>query len=97
LEVKTTYGHERTAFWLTRREWEVAEERQDVFRIRRVFHFGDKPRMFEVPPLVGQFAPSAPELQTAGVPKVRSDDEAFQFHRENSDDSKRTFDCRHLP
>ena len=50
LEVKTTYGNERTPFWLTRREWEVAEERKKVFRIRRVFHFGDKPRMFEVPP-----------------------------------------------
>lgn len=50
LEVKTTYGSERTPFWLTKHEWEVAEERKDVFRIRRVFHFGDEPRMFEVPP-----------------------------------------------
>jgi hypothetical protein len=52
LEVKTTCGHERTAFWLTKREMDVASDRSDIYRIRRVFHFRNQVRMFEiVPPL----------------------------------------------
>lgn len=50
LEVKTTCGHERTPFWLTRREVDVAEERADVYRIRRVFHFRNTAQMFEIAP-----------------------------------------------
>lgn len=54
LEVKTTCGHERTAFWLTRREVDVAAERSDKYRIRRVFHFHNRAQMFEIaPPLDG--------------------------------------------
>ncbi|WP_445222614.1 DUF3883 domain-containing protein [Bradyrhizobium sp. Pa8] len=53
LEIKTTCGHERTAFWLTRREVDVAAERSDRYRIRRVFHFRNRAQMFEIaPPLV---------------------------------------------
>ena len=52
LEVKTTCGHEGTAFWLTKREMDVASDRSDIYRIRRVFHFRNQVRMFEiVPPL----------------------------------------------
>jgi hypothetical protein len=50
LEVKTTCGHERTAFWLTKREVDVAAERSDKYRIRRVFHFRNHAQMFEIPP-----------------------------------------------
>ncbi|WP_049823516.1 DUF3883 domain-containing protein [Bradyrhizobium sp. WSM2254] len=50
LEIKTTCGHERTAFWLTRREIDVAAERSDQYRIRRVFHFRNRARMFEIAP-----------------------------------------------
>jgi hypothetical protein len=50
LEIKTTCGHERTAFWLTRREIEVAAEKSDTYRIRRVFHFRNRAQMFEIPP-----------------------------------------------
>jgi hypothetical protein len=50
LEIKTTCGHERTAFWLTRREIDVAAERCEVYRIRRVFHFRNRAQMFEVAP-----------------------------------------------
>jgi hypothetical protein len=50
LEVKTTYGHERTPFWITRRECDVAADNREIFRIRRVFHFGNAPRMFELQP-----------------------------------------------
>ena len=50
LEIKTTCGHERTAFWLTRREIDVAAEKCGVYRIRRVFHFRNHAQMFEVAP-----------------------------------------------
>lgn len=50
LEIKTTCGHERTAFWLTKREVEVAAERSDRYRIRRVFHFHNRAQMFEIAP-----------------------------------------------
>jgi Domain of unknown function (DUF3883) len=50
LEIKTTCGHERTAFWLTRREIDVAAEKSDTYRIRRVFHFRNRAQMFEIPP-----------------------------------------------
>lgn len=50
LEIKTTCGHERTAFWLTRREIDVAAENSGIYRIRRVFHFRNRAQMFEVAP-----------------------------------------------
>jgi hypothetical protein len=50
LEIKTTCGHERTAFWLTRREIDVAAEKSETYRIRRVFHFRNRAQMFEIPP-----------------------------------------------
>jgi uncharacterized protein DUF3883 len=50
LEIKTTCGHERTAFWLSRREVDVAAERSDRYRIRRVFHFRNHAQMFEIAP-----------------------------------------------
>ncbi|MGY8707169.1 DUF3883 domain-containing protein [Bradyrhizobium sp. 18BD] len=50
LEIKTTCGHERTAFWLTRREVEVSAQQSDKYRIRRVFHFRNRAQMFEIAP-----------------------------------------------
>jgi hypothetical protein len=50
LEIKTTCGHERTPFWLTKREVDVAEERSDRYRVRRVFHFRNHAQMFEIAP-----------------------------------------------
>lgn len=50
LEIKTTCGHERTTFWLTKREVDVAAERSDKYRIRRVFHFRNRAQMFEIAP-----------------------------------------------
>ncbi|WP_050995708.1 MULTISPECIES: DUF3883 domain-containing protein [Bradyrhizobium] len=50
LEIKTTCGHERTPFWLTKREVEVAAERKDKYRVRRVFHFRNHAQMFEIAP-----------------------------------------------
>lgn len=50
LEIKTTCGHARTPFWITLRECEVAIRHQEIYRVRRVFHFRNKPQMFELPP-----------------------------------------------
>ncbi|GMO38063.1 DUF3883 domain-containing protein [Bradyrhizobium sp. TM233] len=50
LEIKTTCGHERTPFWLTKREVDVAAERRDKYRVRRVFHFRNHAQMFEIAP-----------------------------------------------
>jgi Domain of unknown function (DUF3883) len=47
LEIKTTCGHERTAFWLTRREVDVAAEKSGVYLIRRVFHFRNRAQTTE--------------------------------------------------
>lgn len=50
LEVKTTCGHERTPFWMTRRECDVAAEQSDAYRVRRVFHFRNGLKMFDIAP-----------------------------------------------
>jgi hypothetical protein len=50
LEIKTTCGNERTPFWMTKRECDVAAEQGDIYRIRRVFHFRNGVRMFDIPP-----------------------------------------------
>lgn len=57
LEVKTTCGNERTPFWITRRECEVAAQQEASYRIRRVFHFRNDIRMFDItPPLEKQLS-----------------------------------------
>jgi hypothetical protein len=50
LEIKTTCGNERTPFWLTRRECDVAAEKRDIYRVRRVFHFRNEVKMFDIAP-----------------------------------------------
>jgi hypothetical protein len=50
LEIKTTCGNERTPFWMTKRECDVAAEQGDVYRVRRVFHFRNQVKMFDVAP-----------------------------------------------
>ena len=52
VEVKTTAGHDRTPFYLSRNEHAVSEERPDAFRLVRVYDFAREPRAFElIPPL----------------------------------------------
>lgn len=52
LEIKTTCGNQRTPFWMTSRECDVAAEHGGIYRVRRVFHFRNKAKMFDiVPPL----------------------------------------------
>ena len=65
LEIKTTCGHEGTAFWLTKREVDVAAERSEVYRIRRVFHFRNRAQMFEISPPLEAKLLMAPTTFTA--------------------------------
>jgi hypothetical protein len=52
LEIKTTCGNERTPFWMSKRECDVAAEKGDIYRVRRVFHFRNEVKMFDIgPPL----------------------------------------------
>lgn len=50
LEVKTTIGHKRTPFYLTRNERDFAEEAADRFRIFRLYDWGRAPRAFMIEP-----------------------------------------------
>ncbi|MHC2280409.1 hypothetical protein ACVME8_007052 [Bradyrhizobium diazoefficiens] len=50
LEIKTTCGNERTPFWMTKRECEVAAEQGGIYRLRRVFHFRNQVKMFDIAP-----------------------------------------------
>lgn len=55
LEVKTTIGHNRTPFFLTRNEKEFADESADRFRIFRLYEWGKEPKAFLIkPPLDNQ-------------------------------------------
>jgi len=48
LEVKTTNGHARTRFWLSRNQCEVAASNPETYRVRRVFHFRNGAQMFDI-------------------------------------------------
>ena len=50
LEIKTTCGNERTPFWMSKRESDVAAEQGDIYRVRRVFHFRNEVKMFDIAP-----------------------------------------------
>lgn len=52
IEVKTTNGWERTPFYVTRNELEVAEERRSEWCLLRLYGFATEPKAFELfPPL----------------------------------------------
>jgi hypothetical protein len=36
-----------TPFWMSKRECDVAAERCDIYRVRRVFHFRNEVKMFD--------------------------------------------------
>lgn len=50
LEIKTTCGNEGTPFWMTRRECDGAAEQGGIYRVRRVFHFRNEVKMFDIAP-----------------------------------------------
>lgn len=49
-EVKTTVGHRRTPFYLSRNERDFAEQAPDNFRIFRLYEIGRSPRSFLITP-----------------------------------------------
>ncbi len=52
IEVKTTNGWERTPFFISRNELDIAEKKEDVWCLLRVFNFAQRPTAFELrPPL----------------------------------------------
>jgi len=53
LDIKTTCGNERTPFWMSKRECDVAAERCDIYRSGACFTSATK--MFDIaPPLEGR-------------------------------------------
>lgn len=50
LEVKTTIGHKRTPFFLSRNEKEFSDEASEKFRIYRLYNWGQQPRAFLIEP-----------------------------------------------
>jgi hypothetical protein len=50
LEVKTTAGSEQTPFYISSNEKRFSEERQDAFRIFRLYDFARMPKAFEIEP-----------------------------------------------
>lgn len=50
IEVKTTRGGNRTPFYLTRNENEVAKERPDTFRLYRLYDYSQRPKLFTLTP-----------------------------------------------
>lgn len=46
LEVKTTIGHKRTPFYLSKNECDFARDAKDCFRIYRLYEWGSAPRAF---------------------------------------------------
>lgn len=50
LEVKTTVGHKRTPFMLTRNEKDFAQEAGERFRIFRLYDWGREPKAFLIKP-----------------------------------------------
>lgn len=50
LEVKTTAGGEQTPFYISSNEKRFSEERQDAFRIFRLYDFARVPKAFEIAP-----------------------------------------------
>ncbi|MDP1555893.1 MAG: DUF3883 domain-containing protein [Hyphomonas sp.] len=49
-EVKTTIGHRRTPFYMSRNDRDFAEEAPDNFRIFRLYEVGRSPRSFLIAP-----------------------------------------------
>lgn len=48
IEVKTTVGHQRTPFFISKNEVSLSKERPDHFRLARVFDFLKEPKAFEL-------------------------------------------------
>lgn len=66
IEVKTTNGWERTPFYITRNEMEVAEAYRDNWRLVRLWNFAREMRAFELrPPLEAHVSLMATSYQAS--------------------------------
>ena len=66
IEVKTTNGWERTPFYISRNELEVAEERRAEWVLFRLWNFSREPRAFELyPPLDAHVSLTAMTFQAS--------------------------------
>lgn len=64
VEVKTTNGWERTPFFISRNELEVAKERRAEWRLLRLWDFSREPKAFELhPPLDAHVSLTAQTFQ----------------------------------
>ncbi|MEY2758959.1 MAG: hypothetical protein RIR33_2737 [Pseudomonadota bacterium] len=64
VEVKTTNGWERTPFFISRNELEVANERRGEWRLLRLWDFSREPKAFELhPPLDAHVSLTAQTFQ----------------------------------
>lgn len=54
IEVKTTTGGDRTPFFITKTEYDVAHQNPETWRLVRLFNLGKEPSFFRLrPPLLG--------------------------------------------
>ena len=67
IEVKTTNGAARTPFFLTRTEYEVAEERKADWNLYRVHRFAQTPQIFTVKPPLQESLKLDPESWRASI------------------------------
>jgi hypothetical protein len=65
IEVKTTNGSSRTPFFLTRNECDIARACPDEWRLYRVHLFATNPRVFTIPPPLGDHVRLATETWRA--------------------------------
>jgi hypothetical protein len=69
VEVKTTNGWERTPFFISRNELDVANERRAEWRLLRLWDFSREPKAFEVhPPLDADVSLTAAASEAAMEP-----------------------------
>jgi hypothetical protein len=66
IEVKTTNGWERTPFYISRNELDIAEERRAEWVLFRLWNFSREPRAFELyPPLDAHVSLTAMTFQAS--------------------------------
>lgn len=66
IEVKTTNGWERTPFYISKNELEVAKERKENWYLFRVYGFAREPKAFELrPPLEAHVSLTATSYQAS--------------------------------
>jgi hypothetical protein len=61
IEVKTTNGWERTPFYISRNELEVAETEREHWRLVRLWNFSRDPKAFEIQPPLDAHVSLSPE------------------------------------